>query len=153
MMSKNTINRYKLPIPKDQLQRIDRSSSPAHQGRLRNAIDFIASEETPVLAAANGVATFVKDSSNTGWPSPVYWNDTNFIVILHSNMEYSRYDHLQYKSSKVKIGQSVKAGGEIAKVGMTSYTFLPHLHFQVFVVTGNNAWTDFDTLEVEDFDS
>ena len=153
MMSKNTINRYKLPIPKDQLQRIDRSSSPAHHGKLRNAIDFIASEETPVLAAANGVVTFVKDSSNTGGPNPVYWNDTNFIVILHSNMEYSRYDHLQFKSSKVKVGQYVRAGEEIAKVGMTGYTFLPHLHFQVFVVTGNNAWTDFDTLEVEDFDN
>jgi murein DD-endopeptidase MepM/ murein hydrolase activator NlpD len=93
-MSKNTINRYKLPIPIDDLQHIDRSSSPAHQGRLRSAIRFIASEETPVLAAANGVVTCVKDSSNTGGPSPVYWNNTNFVVILHSNMEYSRYDHL-----------------------------------------------------------
>ena len=45
MMSKNAaINRYTLPIPKDKLQRIDRSSSPAHRGKLRNAIDFIADE-------------------------------------------------------------------------------------------------------------
>jgi hypothetical protein len=36
-------------------------------------------------------------------------------------------------------------------VGMTGYTYLPHLHFQVFVVTGINAWTDFDTLEVQEF--
>jgi murein DD-endopeptidase MepM/ murein hydrolase activator NlpD len=92
--------------------------------------------------------TFVKDSSNTGGPSPIFWNDTNFIVILHSNMEYSRYDHLQYSSAKVKVGQYVKAGEEIAKVGMTGYTYLPHLHFQIFIVTGNNAWTDIDTLEV-----
>jgi hypothetical protein len=28
---------------------------------------------------------------------------------------------------------------------------LPHLHFQVFVATGMNMWTDFDTLEVQDF--
>ena len=28
-MSKNAINRYKLPVPKDRLQRIDRTSSPA----------------------------------------------------------------------------------------------------------------------------
>ena len=28
---------------------------------------------------------------------------------------------------------------------------LPHLHFQVFVLTGINLRTDFDTLEVEDF--
>ena len=46
MMSKSAINRYKLPGPKDWLQRIDRTSSPAHQGNLRNAIDFIVDEET-----------------------------------------------------------------------------------------------------------
>jgi hypothetical protein len=34
---------------------------------------------------------------------------------------------------------------------MTGYTYLPHLHFQVFVVTGINAWTDFVTLEIYDF--
>ena len=50
MMSKKAINRYKLPVPKNLLQRIDRTSSPAHMGNLRNAIDFIADKQTPVLA-------------------------------------------------------------------------------------------------------
>lgn len=152
MMSKYAINNYKLPVPKKLLQRIDRTSSPAHMGKLRNAIDFIVREETPVLAAADGVVTFVNDNSNTGGPNPVYWNHTNFIVIMHSNGEYSRYDHLSYNSSKVKVGQRVKAGEEIARVGMTGFTYMPHLHFQVFVITGISMWTDFDTLQVQDFD-
>ena len=38
--------------------------SPAHQGKLRNAIDFIVDEETPVLAAADGIVNFVKDSTH-----------------------------------------------------------------------------------------
>jgi hypothetical protein len=62
MLSKSTINRYKLPVPKVLLKRIDRTSSPAHQGKLRNAIDFIVDEETPLLAAADGIVTFVKVS-------------------------------------------------------------------------------------------
>jgi len=70
---------------------------------------------------------------------------------MHSNGEYSRYDHLSSNSSKVKVGQYVRGGEEIAKVGMTGYTYLPHLHFQVFVFTGANMWTNFDTLEVKDF--
>jgi murein DD-endopeptidase MepM/ murein hydrolase activator NlpD len=151
MSSKSTINKYKLPVPKDILKHIDRTSSPAHVGQMRNAIDFIVDEETPVLAAADGIVTFVKDGSNTGGPNPIYWNDTNFIVIMHSNGEYSWYDHLSYNSSKVKVGQSVRAGKEIARVGMTGYTYLPHLHFQVFEVNGINGWTDFDTLEIQDF--
>lgn len=151
MMSKKAFNRYKLPVPNEQLQRIDRTSSPAHIGKLRNAIDFIVEEETSVLAAADGIVTFIKDSSNIGGSNPIYWNHSNFIVIKHSNGEYSRYDHLSYNSSKVKVGQYVKAGEEIARVGMTGYTYLPHLHFQVFVFTGINAWTDIETLEVRDF--
>ena len=151
-MNKKAINKYKLPIPKDLLQRVDRTSSPAHLGKLRNAIDFIVDEETPVLAAADGIVTSVKDSSNTGGSNPIYWNHTNFIVIMHSNGEYSRYDHLSYNSSMVKVGQYVRADEEIARVGMTGYTYLPHLHFQVFVATGINVWADFDTLEVQDFD-
>ena len=148
MVRKNAINKYKLPVPKDLLQRIDRTSSPVHMGKLRNAIDLIVDKDTPVLAAADGIVTFVKDISDIGGPNPAYWEYTNFIVIMHSNGEYSRYDHLSYNSSTVKIGQHVIAGEEIAKVGMTGYTYLPHLHFQVFVVTGFNMWTDFDTVKV-----
>jgi len=151
MSSKSTINKYKLPVPKDLLKYIDRTSSPAHVGQLRNAIDLVADEDSPVLAAADGIVTFVKDSSNSGGSSPFYGDHSNFIVIMHSNGEYSRYDHLKYKSSKVKVGQYITAGEVIAKVGMTGYTYLPHLHFQVFVVTGINMWTDFDTLEIQDF--
>jgi murein DD-endopeptidase MepM/ murein hydrolase activator NlpD len=151
MMHNIAINRYRLPVPKDLLQRTDRTSSPAHLGKLRNAIDFVVDEKTSILAAADGIVSFVKDDSNTGGPNPAYWNHTNFIVIMHSNGEYSRYDHLRYNSSKVKVGQYVVAGKEIAKVGMTGFTYLPHLHFQVFVVTGLDMWTDFDTVEVHDF--
>ncbi|MER5174446.1 MAG: M23 family metallopeptidase [Candidatus Nitrosocosmicus sp.] len=146
-----TYNKYGIPIPKDSLQRIDRTSSPAHIGSFRNAIDFIAPQNTPVLDAAVGEVVFVNDDSNIGGPNPVYWNTTNFIIILHSNGEYSRYDHLEYHSAKVRVGQQVQTGQEIAKVGMTGYTYIPHLHFQVFVFTGYNIWTDIDTIEVEDF--
>jgi murein DD-endopeptidase MepM/ murein hydrolase activator NlpD len=146
-----SINRYRLPIPKEFLKSIDKTSSPAHLGKLRNAIDLIVDEETSVLAAADGIVTFVKDDSDIGGSNPLYWNHSNFIVIMNSNGEYSRYDHLSYNSSKVRVGQYVRAGEVIARVGMTGFTYIPHLHFQVFVVTGINAWTDFDTLEV-DFD-
>lgn len=146
-----TYNKFRIPIPRNLLQRIDRDSSPAHIGSLRNAVDFIAPKNTPVLAAADGDVVFVNDDSNIGGPNPSYWNTTNFITILHSNGEYSRYDHLEYHSAKVKVGQHVNAGQEIASVGMTGYTYIPHLHFQVFLFNGYNFWTNFDTIEILDF--
>jgi murein DD-endopeptidase MepM/ murein hydrolase activator NlpD len=148
-LEKSAINRYRLAVPKNILERVDRTSSPAHSGKLRNAIDFIVPENTPVLAAANGVVTSVKDDSIIG--GPIYWNFTNFIAIRHTNEEYSRYDHLAPQSSKVKVGQAVSEGQEIARVGMTGYTFHPHLHFQVFIFTRTNIWIDFDTVSVQDF--
>ena len=147
----SAVNHYRLPVPKAKLRRIDRTSSPAHTGKLRNAIDFIVPEDTPVLAAAEGIVTYVKDDSNLGGFNVIYWNHTNFIVIMHKNGEYSRYDHLAYRSSKVSVGQHVAASQEIARVGMTGYTFTPHLHFQVYVFTGINIWTDFTTVEVRNF--
>ncbi len=147
----SAINKYRIPIPKNALQRIDRISSPAHIGSLRNAVDFIAPQNTPVLVAADGEVVFVSDDSNIGGPDPSYWTTTNFITIKHSFGEYSRYDHLEYQSAKVRVGQQVQIGQQIAKVGMTGYTYIPHLHFQVFVFTGYDIWSGFDTVEVEDF--
>jgi murein DD-endopeptidase MepM/ murein hydrolase activator NlpD len=140
-----------LPVPKDALIALDRTSSPAHIGKLRNAVDFLVPENTTVFAAADGVVTYVKNDSRAGGPSMKYWLDSNFIVLQHSHGEYSRYDHLAYKSAKVRIGQQVQAGQTIARTGMTGFTFIPHLHFHVFVFNGINIWTDFETLVIEDF--
>jgi len=52
------------------LEHIDRTSSPAHIGKLRNAIDLIVPENTPVLAAGDGIVTAVKDDSNIGGSNP-----------------------------------------------------------------------------------
>ena len=145
------VNRYRLPIERNDQTIIDRSTSPAHFGQLKNAIDITAPVGTAVLAAADGVVTFVRDDSDSGGPTPDRWHESNFVVIAHANLEFSRYDHLQHRSAKVKVGQHVKAGQPIARVGMTGYTFLPHLHFQVFVFTGMNLLTDFETLAVPSF--
>ncbi|MGZ5511323.1 MAG: M23 family metallopeptidase, partial [Nitrososphaeraceae archaeon] len=107
--NRTALNKYHFPVPKNSIQRIDRTS-PAHIGMLRNAIDFIVPENTPVLAATDGIITFVKDDSTIGGASPAYWNFSNFISIMHKNNEISRYDHLKFNSSNVKEGQKVKQG-------------------------------------------
>ena len=66
--------------------------------------------------------TYVKVDSDIGGSNPIYWNYSNFILIMHPNGEYSQCDHLS-TIVQVKVGQYVKAGEEIAKVGMTGYTY------------------------------
>ena len=68
----STKNKYILPVPHNLLERIDRTSSPAHVGNLRNAVDFVVPLNTPVLAVADGTVTYVKDDSNVGGSDPSY---------------------------------------------------------------------------------
>jgi murein DD-endopeptidase MepM/ murein hydrolase activator NlpD len=83
------VNSYRLPVPRVNLRQIDRTSSPAHTGKLRYAIDFIVPEDTPVLAAAEGIVTCIKDDSRLGGSDVSYWNHSNFAVLMHGNEEYS----------------------------------------------------------------
>ncbi len=129
-------NKYTIPVPQNLLQRIDRTSSPAHIGNPRNAVDFIAPQNTPVPAAADGMITYVKDDSYVGGSDPSYWNYSNFVSITHQNGENTRYDHLGYKSAKVMGGKQVLAGQETASVGMAGYTYIRTFTFRCLCLQG-----------------
>lgn len=55
----------------------------------------------------------------------------NHVVIDHGNGEFSMYAHLKPGSLTVKVGDVVKAGQVIGKLGSSGNSTEPHLHFQV----------------------
>ncbi len=55
----------------------------------------------------------------------------NYIVIKHSENEYSTLAHLKKGSMVVKVGDQVLRGQKIAACGNTGNSSEPHLHFQV----------------------
>jgi murein DD-endopeptidase MepM/ murein hydrolase activator NlpD len=55
----------------------------------------------------------------------------NLVVIKHQGDEYSAYAHLKQGSVRVKPGDTVKQGQQIAEVGDTGDYYMAHLHFQI----------------------
>ena len=88
--------------------------SAMHEG-----IDFVAEPGTPVIASAGGVVLTAESHPQYG----------NLIEIDHGNDFTSRYAH--NSKLRVKVGQIVKRGQEIALSGNTGRTTGPHLHFEV----------------------
>ena len=68
------------------------------------------------------------------------------ILIKSARKQSNEFAHLYPDSAKVKEGDIVKAGDELAGVGTTGYSTGPHLHYQV-QLNGSNV----DGMSLIDF--
>lgn len=89
------------------------------QNAMHEGIDFMAPEGTAILASAGGIVVYADYHTQYG----------NMIEIDHGNDIVTRYAHAS--SLLVKVGQMVRRGQEIAKVGGTGRATGNHLHFEV----------------------
>lgn len=145
-----TKNIYSYPVKITSSVKIDSISSPAHTGRLKNAVDFIVPLETQIFAACNGAVIDVKHDSDIGEDEEKYDKNGNYIEIEHSYGEYSIYEHIRKYGSKVKVGDKVKRGQIIGYSGKTGWMggLGPHVHFDVHRYTGNGP-EDYESLNIE----
>jgi len=96
-----------------------------YKGTGHNGIDFNASLNTPVRAAASGVVT---DVVTNGAQRCGYGN---WVMIKHLNGLSTLYAHLSVPTTAV--GSTVSVGQVIGYSGNTGFTTGPHLHFGVYV--------------------
>jgi murein DD-endopeptidase MepM/ murein hydrolase activator NlpD len=82
-------------------------------------LDIANKPGTPVRAAGTGIVTF------TGWKSAY----GKVVIISHGYGYRSLYAH--NKEILVKVGQKVRKGDIITKMGNTGRSTGPHLHFEV----------------------
>lgn len=82
-------------------------------------LDFSASVGTPIVASAAGVV------SRSGWDSQY----GNVVEVNHAEGFKTRYAHAS--QLLVRVGQTVKRGDVLAKVGNTGRSTGPHLHYEV----------------------
>jgi murein DD-endopeptidase MepM/ murein hydrolase activator NlpD len=85
---------------------------------MHTGLDFRSSAGDPVRATANGKVTTAGWSGGYG----------KLIEIDHGNGISTRYGHLS--EIEVKVGQNVRIGQTIGRVGSTGRSTGPHLHYE-----------------------
>ncbi|MBS1501150.1 MAG: M23 family metallopeptidase [Bacteroidetes bacterium] len=63
----------------------------------------------------------------------------NYVVVDHGNGQFSLLQHLEQGSITVRIGESVKGGQPVGKVGFSGNATYPHLH--IAMMNGANELT------------
>ncbi len=114
-----------VPVRKPIMGEVDLSSgfgvrSDPFLGRpaMHSGLDFRSETGNPVRATANGTV------ESAGWSGGY----GKLIEIDHGNGFSTRYGHLS--EIEVKVGQSIKSGQIIGRVGSTGRSTGPHLHYE-----------------------
>ena len=88
-----------------------------------------------VLAVADGTVVFTHDGEPEQTPGPAIPATKfsqiggNKVILQIAPKVFAAYEHLQPGSLTVKVGDKVKAGAVLAKLGNTGPSTGPHLHF------------------------
>lgn len=109
-----------------------------HTGDLKKNRNYLC-YGSDVLAVADGKIVAIKDAIPENTPDPVaravdITMETaggNFVALEIGYNRYALYGHLIPGSLKVKIGDSVKRGQVLGRLGNSGNSTEPHLHFQI----------------------
>ena len=126
------------------------ASSPPNSSQVDDYFLF----EREVLAIGDGVVVFMGNQWPNKWvENPLDYSEEriveltqkllddgvdfnhailgNYVIIDHLNGEFSLYAHMSENSVLVNVGDRVKQGQVIGRVGNTSNSDFPHLHFHL----------------------
>lgn len=124
-----------LPFPKNKSYKIIQgyNGSYSHSSPdSRYAIDFDLNINDTICSADDGYVVGVIKDYNKAGDTDEWFDYSNYITIYHSQSGlFTQYVHLIQNGSFVKVGDFVKKGQAIGLSGMTGYTSIPHLHFNV----------------------
>jgi murein DD-endopeptidase MepM/ murein hydrolase activator NlpD len=95
-----------------------RSDPFTRSAAMHTGLDFQSQTGAPVRVTANGTVTAAGWSGGYG----------KAVDVDHGNGYSTRYGHLS--SIEVQVGQTVKAGQIVGKVGSTGRSTGPHLHYE-----------------------
>ncbi len=90
-----------------------------------------------VSAPADGTVRMIRMDSNSYGCDSAYANDANYVIIDFGDGTEALFLHLQAGSSNLQVGQAVKRGDVVARVGNSGWICGTHLHFQIQQTCGS----------------
>lgn len=89
-----------------------------------------------IVASKSGVVVYPKKNDATNCPTNAGYSNCgggygNYVIIQHTDGNYTLYAHMDANSITVKAGESVEQGQVIGKMGSSGYSTGAHLHFEV----------------------
>jgi murein DD-endopeptidase MepM/ murein hydrolase activator NlpD len=98
-----------------------RSSPFTGRRELHKGLDIATRSGTPIIAPADGLVVFAGREGGFG----------NMIIVDHGYGITTRFGHCS--SLEAKLGQKIKRGDVIARIGSTGRSTGPHVHYEVAV--------------------
>jgi murein DD-endopeptidase MepM/ murein hydrolase activator NlpD len=109
------------------------NSNPSHNyPGSRYAVDFSLQINDTICAAADGYVVAMVEGYEHGGPLKKWRPYSNYIFIYNAESNlFFNYGHLVKDGSFVALGDTIKMGQPIGLAGLTGYTTVEHLHFDV----------------------
>lgn len=114
----------------------------SHSGRgNRFAVDIAMPIGEAIVAVKPGIIADAADHFSIGGAANYFLDKANHVTVMHADGSYAIYAHILYGSLSVKVGEKVKQGQALARVGNTGFSTGPHLHFVMRYNSGQGAYS------------
>lgn len=116
---------------------VDENGEMTRGGRNRTVEDYIGFGAPIRATAAGRIVAAVSHRPDDGSFNPAESNADpnallgNHVVIDHGDGSFSIFAHVRQNSVAVRVGQQVRAGETIARIGSSGSSLFPHLHYQL----------------------
>ncbi len=125
-------HQYQLPFKKGQEFKVSQGYNGTISHHNEKALDFTMPVGTKICAIRDGLVVKVVESNYRGCAKKDCVKFNNKVIIYHSDGSFVEYTHIKKNGAIVNVGDTVKAGQEIALSGNTGWSTGPHLHLVVF---------------------
>ena len=111
--------------------RLTKGQPEANEGWYTYGVPVLAVADAIVTDLCDGVPENIPLSEERAVPNKRETMPGNYVILKLDEWRFAFYGHLQPGSLRVEVGDSVRVGQELGRIGNTGNSDAPHLHFHI----------------------